>query len=182
MAELNFNQQLTLALIGNAVIGGLLAFAVYGFNRFLETFKNQLAKKDEQARNVRLAVAELAKKIAEGIHSICWLCWVAKFSPKELVEENLRSYDKEMHIILSELVGSRVILAALDEDIHTVLSPVADRLYELDVRVANAKALYNTSKIDGIVALGVLHKESVQFDDELLRAVTNLVTSKNPLI
>lgn len=114
MAGLTFAQQLTLTLIDKAVVGGLLVFAAFGFNKLLEAFKsqqtrqleifkaeqarqletfkserlhlleafrNQLSRRDEAARNLRIAVAEVAKKLAAASHSICWLCWIAKYSP-----------------------------------------------------------------------------------------------------
>jgi len=189
-------EQLINALIDKAVIGVLLVLATYKFNKlleafkfeqthqletfkseraeWLETFKNQMAKKNEEAKNIRLAVADVAKKIAAGIHSIAWLCWAAKHTPNEVTEKNLRAYDEEIHLILSELVGSRVILAALDNNTHSVLSPLMDKLYQLDVQVGDAKALYATSTKEGLDALGRLHGASLQFDKELLKAVTNL--------
>ena len=142
--------------------------------QLLEVLKSQLAAKDEAARNLRQAVAEMTKRIAAGIHSMCWLCWVAKYSPEECDEVRLESYDREMHLILSDLVGTRVVVAALDDSIHTSLSPLAGKLYELDVTIGKAKALYANSREKGIKALAELHDETLRFDKELLKAVTTL--------
>src|SRR6185295_17682634 len=90
-------------------------------NRKLESFKYALETEGESSRNLRLSIAEVAKKLAAGIHSICWLCWTAKYSPEELQPEHLQSYNKEIHLLLSELVGARVVLAALHEPTHTEL-------------------------------------------------------------
>jgi len=80
---LTFKQQLILTLIDKAVIGRLLALAAFVFSRSLEVFKttqsleletfkraqnekieefkSRLATETESRRNVRLAVAEVAK-------------------------------------------------------------------------------------------------------------------------
>jgi hypothetical protein len=214
VAGLTFAQQLILTLIDKAVIGGLLVFSAFGFNKLLEAFKsqqtrqleifkaeqaqqletfksershlleafrNQLSRRDEAARNVRVAVAEVAKGLAAGSHAICWLCWMAKYSPKEMTSEQLRSYEKEINTILSELVGSRVILAALDEKIHSSLSPLVKKLYSLDVQVGEATVLYASSPEEGLKALAKLHRVSLEFDDELLEAVTNLVSIRETI-
>ena len=197
---MKFNQQLLLTLIDKAVIGGLLLFAAFIFNRLLEafksnqarqmelfktgqlqqleTFKNQLAIKEDASRNVRQAVADFAKKIACGIHSICWLCWAAKNSPKEINDENLNNYDKEMHLLLNELVASRVYLAALNNDMQTTLSPIVDKLYKLDSEVGLAKARYFNSREEGLEALSKIHEPAMDLDDELIITVTNMVSVK----
>ena len=63
-----------------------------------------------------------------------------------------------MHLLLSELVGARVGLAALDKQTHDELAQFSDRLYNLDVAVGEAKALYLTDREAGRGALAKLHQ------------------------
>lgn len=98
-----------------------------------------------------------------------------------MTSDQLQGYEKEMNTLLSELVGSRVILAALDENIHSTLSPLVEKLYALDVQVGEAKALYVSSPNQGLEALAKLHSASLKFDDELLETVTNLVSLKETM-
>jgi len=60
-------------------------------NRKLEAFKSILVSEGEANRNLRLAVAEVAKRVAAGIHTICWVAWIAKFSPQEFRAEHFDS-------------------------------------------------------------------------------------------
>lgn len=172
---MSFEEELTITIIDKLLIGALLAIAGYYFSKALETYRAAQAKKDDISRNVRLALAELAKSIASGLHSISWLCWAAKHSPTE-VAEKLNGYDKEMHVQLDNLTGSRVALAALDNKMHLTLSPIIDQLYSLDVEVGHAKALYITSAEEGLKALGKLHIPANDLNDKLLAAVINIVS------
>ena len=64
-----------------------------------------------------------------------------------------------MYLLLSELVGARVGLAALDKQTHDELAQFIDRLYNLDVAVGEAKALYLTDREAGRGALAKLHQK-----------------------
>jgi hypothetical protein len=194
--ELSFKQQLELTLIDKAVIGGLLALAGYVFNRSLELFKkaqsiqleafkleqnrkieefkSQLATELESRRNVRLAVAELAKRIAAAAHSIAWTTWPAWYCPDSFTSAHLDKYDTEIHVLLSDIVGARVILAALSPRVHGQLSHLTDRLYGLDVDMGEAKALFGQNKPQALVKLANLHEAAGRLDDQLLEVVTKL--------
>lgn len=147
--------------------------------KMIELLRTQLSRETVVLEKLNEAIAEVARRLAAGSHSICWLCWIAKFCPKDLTTEHLTAYDKEMNEILSQLVGARVVLTALSPQVHTTLSPLIQKLYALDVEVGNAKALYSESREQGIVALGRLHQASQLFDDELLKAVTSLSQARS---
>jgi hypothetical protein len=93
-------------------------------NRNLEEYKGVLATESESRRNVRLAVAEVAKRIAAATHSISWTTWAAKNSPDTFDNTYLDKYDREIHPRLNEIVGTRVALAALAPLVHDQLSPL----------------------------------------------------------
>jgi hypothetical protein len=204
MLDLSFGQQLTLTLIDKAVIGGLLALAVFGFNRMLEgfkaiqskqleefksdqsrnleriraeqsreleAFKDRLVSEGEFSRNVRLALSDVSRKLAAGNHAICWLCWAARYAPENVVKEDLDAYDREMHQILSELVGARAVLVALDTELHSQLTPLVLELYQLDVEVGMAKSKFASSPADALAALATLHPISQAYDENLIGAV-----------
>jgi hypothetical protein len=86
-------------------------------NRKIEEFKSQLATETEARRNIRLAVAEVAKRVAAA-HSIAWTTWQARYSPNDFAGKNLDKYDEEIHLLLSDIVGARVVLAALSPTVH----------------------------------------------------------------
>lgn len=187
---MTFNQQLILTLIDKAVIGCLLVLAGFAFNRLLEAYKsnqlqqfeifrNQLAARDDANRNVSLAIADIAKKIASGNQLICWLTWAARNCRVEITKQCFYDYEREMKALLNELVASRVHLAALDNDKQNALSPVIEKLYGLDVKVGLAKAEYLASEQRGLDALSDLYEASNEFDKELLSVATNMVSHKH---
>jgi hypothetical protein len=132
-----------IAILTNAagtLIGAALAFTgVLWANRRqarLEDVKWERSKKDELLKNVRLAAAELSKKIATGAQAMTWLLWVAKYEPASLNERELSSYDREMKSLYSELVGAEVVLAALDKNLYAKLKPLVNDLHKLDQKIA----------------------------------------------
>jgi hypothetical protein len=83
-------------------------------------------------------------------------------------------YDAEIHLLLSDIVGARVVLAALSPRVHEQLSHLIDRLYGLDVGMGEAKSLFAQDKARALVALAEIHKASRSLDDQLLEAVKKL--------
>jgi hypothetical protein len=174
MADLNFSEQIKLMLIDKAAIGCIIGVGAYWLNRKLESFRNQLSRKEESSKNLRLATAELVKKIAAGQHEITWLCWTADNCPEEITKEYLIAYDNQMKQIQSELVGLRVILATTDSKIHDLLTPFIVALFHLDGLVGQAKVLYRQSPEDGLKAFAELYSDSHKYENELVEVATNL--------
>jgi hypothetical protein len=143
-------------------------------NRKLEEFKNQLTAESESRRNVRLAVAEVARRVAAATHSICWVTWSAKYAPKSFTLANLNKYNGEIHLLLSEIVGARVVLAALSPAMHGRLTPLIDELYNTDVEMGEAERLFREDPEKGLAALATLHAASGKLDAELLAAVAEM--------
>jgi hypothetical protein len=108
-------------------------------SRRIEEFKSRLLMDSESLRNVRLAVAEVSKRLATATHSICWATWPAKYTPKSFVHAHLDKYDGEIHLLLSDIVAARVVLAALSPSVHNQLSPLIDQLYGLDVEMGEPR-------------------------------------------
>lgn len=55
-----------------------------------ESFKTEL----------RSTVKKLITKMAAAAHSMCWLCWIAKYGPNKLTLERVTIYDQEMHDLI----------------------------------------------------------------------------------
>ncbi len=149
-------------------------------NRKIEEFKSRLIMDSESHRNVRLAVAEVSKRLAAATHSICWATWPAKDHPKSF-ESLVDKYDGEIHLLFSDLVAARVVLAALSPAVHDQMSPLIDQLYGLDVNMGEAKCLFEEDHQRALVALAKLHTAARKLDDALLEAVTNLTFDLPPV-
>jgi len=87
---------LIIALIGaiSGILGGFLAGKQQGRQQLeLEHRKWLLVREDDLAKEARLAVADLTRKIASGIHEIVWLAWKAKYFPRQLTQKDILKYD-----------------------------------------------------------------------------------------
>ncbi len=134
-------------------------------NRKLEEFKGRLTEESESRRSVRMAIAEVAKSVAAATHAISWVTWPAKYASKTFTLTHLDKYDREIHALLGQIVSARVVLAALSPTMHDRLGPLIDKLYDLDVRMGEAKRVFGEEPERGLTALSALHKASGDLDD-----------------
>lgn len=169
----------TAGLIGTG-IGALTGIAGGWLNGWrqskIEHEKWIRSKQDTIEKDTRLALADLIKKLAAGIHAIAWLTWKAENEPDNLSENDLSAYDSTLQSLFPDIVGSRVVLAALSRETHEQVSPLVNQLYVFDVRIGKAAALYRNSMPEGIKALAACHHDCLQFDKVLLDEVTKINT------
>lgn len=167
----------TASLIG-AGIGALAGLAGGWLNSWrhskLEYEKWTRSRRDAIEKDTRLALADLAKKIAAGIHAMAWLAWKAKIEPSRLSQDDLTTYDTTMNTLFPDIVGSRVALAALSKEIHDQISPLIQQLYDLDVKIAKTSSLYRDSVSEGTQALANFLSETSKFDEVFLKEVTRI--------
>jgi hypothetical protein len=165
-------------LVG-ALVGALAAIggSVFTSSRqaSLEKDKWQRAKEDEWEKNTRLALAELTKSLAAGVHAIAWCTWAAKFEPEEMQVEHFAIYDKEIRGLFPVIVGARVVLATLDPELHKKMTPLIKKLYKLDAELTHASVLFSKDREQGLKSLEMCYDESNQFDKEILETVSNIV-------
>jgi len=167
----------TASLIG-AGLGALAGLAGGWLNGWrqskIEQERWRRSRLDTVERDARLALAELTKKLAVGVHAIAWLTWKAKYEPDKLSENDLSAYDTTMQSLFPDIVGSRIALAALTKETHNLISPLIEQLYDFDVRIAKAAALYRESASAGVRALVEYHDKCLQFDRLLLDEVIKI--------
>lgn len=133
------------------------------------------AREDEVVKDLRLAIAELTKKLAIGAHTMGWLTWKAKYDSANLTEEDIVDYNKKMQALFIEIVGARILVAALDKDIHTQMKPIIERLYILDGEIASKSALFKSSPQESIMALAKCNDIQAQLVTDLLERATELI-------
>lgn len=130
------------------------------------------SRRDEQEKNLLLAVAELAKKLAVGTHTIAWFTWKAKSVPDELGRHDVATYNKDMKGLFPEIVGSRAVVVALDKIADKKVSHLITRLYALDVIVASAALQIEEDKTAALHNLAWCYDEALKLDEELLTTVS----------
>jgi hypothetical protein len=147
--------------------------------RELERLRNTFSRRDETLRSTRMAVAQVASKLAATSHAICWVTWPARYCPEDLTQQRLEDYDKEINGILADLMAARVVLAGWDPTSHAALDDLVRDLEDLDADVGEAKAKFNSARADSLRALTSIHEEAENFDDRVLDTVTQLACFKD---
>jgi hypothetical protein len=172
-------------LIG-AVIGAglsLMGTLVSGWQESkLERAKWLRAREDQAIKDLRIAVADLARRLAAGVHSIEWLTWPAKYQSDDLtvdqLDDKIRAYNQEVHGLFSELTGCLVVIAALDRQVYEQMRSLVQAFSSLDADVAMAASARGESLSESIEALVDCHAEAGRYFDSLHEAVAGIVDAR----
>lgn len=145
-----------LAFLG--IFGGILGGYFAGRQqRSLEYEKWLRAREDDAAKETRLAVAELTRKLGEAVHSMTWLTWKAAYQPKKLTQEDILAYDREMHALLPALAGSLAVISALSIEMYRKMSPIVNQVYGLDASIAEGTTQFDEKPLASAKAIGICH-------------------------
>ncbi len=168
------------------IVGAMVAFVGVLFAGWrqarLERDKWERAQSDEWDKETRLALAELTRGLAAGVHAIAWCTWKAKYEPDEMKNVDFAKYDKEIKGLFPTIVGARVVLAGLDSKTHEKMAPLIKKLYKLDKELAQASVLFRKSRQEGINRLVTCYSNSNKFDKEILQTVTEIFKDKEGVL
>lgn len=153
-----------------AAIIGALAGLLAGY------LAGRQASRLEYEKETRHAAAQVARGIGAAIHTISWLTWRAKSQPQHLRVKHVDAFDRDMHLLYPELTGSLALVAALNKNVYDRLRKVVDKVYALDVRVAES----TTSVRDGAEGAAALvaahHGEAQALERSLKEDLKDLMT------
>lgn len=179
MVTIDFKHQMYITLVDKGLLAIIVLAAGYYLNKSLEGIKNRLSRDQEFWRTVNAAVVDLTTKLAAGSHLISWLAWSATQPDSTLELEDFKSYDADMRLLMSELVGSQVSLAALNKDMFETLNNYAKQLYDLDICVGEARDLFVSTETWKIAKARVVLRDccyrALRFDEALLTSSTGLL-------
>jgi hypothetical protein len=171
---------LLIAVIG--LLAGLLGAYVAGRQQYhLEEQKWRAARQDELDKERRLAIAELSRKIVAAVQTIARLAWYAQYQSDHISSEDISDYDKKIDGLLSEIMGSLVIVSALDSNMHAQMNRLVRKVYNLDDQFAKATILLASSRDEGIQAMADCLPEVVSFWGELNQAVADMFSNSAAL-
>jgi len=162
----------TIALVGVLITGWRQAK--------LEENKWRRSRKDERQKETRLAAAELTRGLAAGIHAVAWCSWKARYEPDDLKEKDFAAYDREIKGLFPTIVGARIVLAALNENMHQQMTPFVKELYSLDRELAEASVLFRRSRDEGLKAVEACYQHAHVYDKMLLEQVSRIVNVSSP--
>lgn len=114
----------------------------------------------ERQREVRLAVAEVARNLGAAIHAISWFTWKAENRPTQLGTLDAQEYDADMKAVFPALTGSLAVLAALSHDAFSRAELLVKEIYSLDERTAIAATGLIMGSKDAPASVAALREES----------------------
>jgi hypothetical protein len=165
------------------VLGALIG-ALAGLSGAWITGRRQAALEHEKwlrgisdafAKDLRTTVKELTTELAKAVHSMCWLCWLAKYGPSRLTQERVRQYDEEMHIALPRIMGLHAVIAGMDGEVHFALAPLVNRAIALDAVIGEAGLSFEPGNPETANELANHHGSSLILEDELHRVVAKAI-------
>ena len=131
--------------------------------------------RDAFANELRSSVKELTTELASAAHSMCWVCWLAKYGPDRLTRQHLDQYDQEMHKLLPQIAGLHAMLAGMDVDVHKRLDSLVDRVYSVDAQIGEAGLAFADGRPETAAKLAMHHGTSLDLEKELPRVVADAV-------
>jgi hypothetical protein len=166
--------QATAGLIGVAV-GGIIS-AITAVSTSLLTTRNQLRVERERAgiarhetllQELRRYIAEVAREMLSAQHSMEWVCWHAQQAPNLINDELIAQYHREIHLVIPQLLGSLAVVASIDQQVYEELERLAEELYKVEWKIAQAFAHYKTSPQESLDALRACHPETIELYQRL---------------
>jgi len=163
------------ALIGaSAVVGGALLNNQRQARLEREKWLRGLS--DAFDKDLRSAVKELATELAKAAHSMCWLCWLARYGPSRLTQERIDKYDEEIHALLPRIFGLHAVIAGMDQKVHADLAPLVDLAIEIDATIGAAGLQFVSGKPESALELAKCLDESIALEKELPRVIAKTIS------
>lgn len=162
-----------MADITTVVVGGLFGLLGGLAGGWLKSRADRAAW--ERSRNDAVAlqavalIRDLATTVAAAAHSMCWLCWKAKFSPSAVTAETVAAYDAEMHELLPKVFGAHAGLAAISPESAKRLGPVMSGLASMDAQIG--EACVGIPK-GSVAKLAGLHDGTIVYPNEAVAVLT----------
>ena len=140
-------------------------------------------KKDESIKDIRVAAAELSKKIAAEVQTMMWLTWIAKYETEALSEKDIASYNREMKTLFKEDVAAQALLAALDTELHNKIKPLVKDVADIDHRISFTIKRFKqsqdvNSRLEAAKELGGFHNEVYGFYESMPDKLGNIFAEK----
>jgi len=169
-------------LIGAAIgaISSLMGALLGGWQQSrIERQRWFRARDDKLIHDLQLAIVELTRKLAAGIHSMQWFMWIAVYQPEkfsvEQFNEKLQGYNNEVHSLFPELTGSLMVIAALDKDMYNRMSPLVDEFMELDWQIAMIAVSQDDSFSKSVEALASCYSKVNEYKKRLHECVSEII-------
>ena len=128
------------------LIGAVIGACVVILNSFisnrhqlnLEKEKSRLTQQAELSKELRDQIANVAQAMLLAQHSMEWVCWYAKEGSNVIDNSIISNYHREIHDCFPKLLGYLTVVASLDKNAYEKLASLAEKIYEIDSKIAKA--------------------------------------------
>ena len=171
------------SLIGAAIgaLAGLLGGVLTGRRQAeLEKEKWLQAREDDIKKDTRLALAELTRKMAAVTQAMLWFTAKAVNTPDKLTQEDILDYDKEVQRLLPDILGSLMVISALNKKLQDEMQVLVQRIYEVDFLLAQASKDFDASPESTAEAIGKVSSNVSRLQDELLNSISGIIGGAAP--
>jgi hypothetical protein len=93
-------------------------------------------RKEERRRDAKLALAELAKRLAMSAHSMAWVTWIARHDPEHFPPQLIKDHDRRMYSLYAQLTAAQVQLGAFDREFFFKSLALVEKVKMLDAEIA----------------------------------------------
>ena len=137
------------------------------------------ARRDDAEKEQRLAIADLAAKLAKGSQKMAWVTWKAKYEPESFSSVDITTYNKEINELFSEISASHLVVAAMNKSAYDKVTPMVYELYDTDSKIALSGAKFRQSKQDGLAELQRLADVTSSYGEKLPKEMVNIINIKH---
>ena len=166
--------------IVSVLVAGIISFgsAAYFSIRALKNEKEKTIElqRKEFLTEARIAASEFVSKTAQGIHSISWILWIAKFTPHLFENKIINEHDLKMRSLYKEIVSAQIILAARNKKLYETTLEIVASLYQFDGNLGGmAAGLHDSTKRNqAIKEMGEMWEEVYEY----LQNIPSLFSAK----
>lgn len=144
----------------------------------LELRKWPRLREDAIIQDLRTDFRELTVKTASALHSMCWLTWAAREGAEHLKQEQINSYNREMHELFPHITGRLASIAAIDREIFDCLDDVIKDLIDLDWKIGKAALRYIEGQAETARELAECHGAASELEENLPLRIVEVVTNR----
>jgi hypothetical protein len=168
-------QATVMAALIAIVAGAISGYLAGQFQSKIEIEKWRRSVLDSFRTELRSTVQQLTFKVSEAVHAMCWLTWLAKYGPNKLSAERIELYDKEMHVLLPQIIGLHTILAGMDYAVFVKINTIVDAALTLDAQIGGAHLKFIEGDIDTATPLAGYHQMAVDLESQLAKVVAEAI-------
>jgi hypothetical protein len=163
------------ALIG--AVAGITGGYLSGWQQARLEYKKWLrAREDDVAKELRLAVADLMRKMATTAQHISWFTWEADYRPDRITKEAVELYDTEMRGLFPEIDSALIMVSALSNEAYERLAPLVLDIYNLDLKVSRETRKITNAPSDAAKGIADYKDAAFQLKRQIMQNVSNVIS------